>query len=84
MWSHEHDSNILRKQEEGRRVWEDSEVVVAWIKGGDIPFFRANCFCGSPSCQTAVSKSVPRSMQCGLGALAPVTRTSFTMWPPEF
>ena len=42
MWSHEHDSNFLRKQEEGSRVWEDLQVVVRWMKGTSIPFFSAN------------------------------------------
>ena len=42
MWSHEHDSNFLRKQEKGSRVREDLEGVVEWMKGGAIPFFSAS------------------------------------------
>ena len=82
MWSHEHDSNFLTKQEKGDSVWEYPEGVVGWIKGGALPLFRANCFSESQSCQTAVTKSGPHSTQCGQGALAPVTWTSLTMWPP--
>ena len=72
MWSHECDSYSLTKQEKGGRVWEYLEGVVGWMKGGVLPLFSANCFCESQSCQKAVTKSGPHSIQCGLGALAPV------------
>ena len=39
MWSHEHDSNFLRKQEEGSRVWEDPQVVVRWMR--ELPFLSS-------------------------------------------
>ena len=82
MWSHECDSYSLTKQEKGGRVWENPECVVGRMKGGVLPLFSANCFCESRSFQTAVPKSGPHSIQCGLGALAPVTWTSHTIWFP--
>ena len=41
MWSHEHDSNFLTKQEKGGRVWEYPEGVVGWMKGDALPLFSA-------------------------------------------
>ena len=82
MWSHEHDSNFLTKQEKGNRVWEYPEGMVGWMKGGALPLFSANCFCESQKGQMAVTKSGRHRTQCGLGALAPVTWTSPTMLPP--
>src|SRR5574341_2657872 len=82
MWSHERDTYSLTKKEKGGRVWEYLEGVVGRIKRGVPPLFSANCFCESQSCQKAVTKSGPHSIQCGLGALAPVTWTSHTTWLP--
>ena len=58
------------------------EGVVGRMKGGALPLFSANCFCESRSFQKAVSKSGPHSIQCGLGALPPVTWMSHTTWLP--
>ena len=82
MWSHEWDSYSLTKQEKGGRVWESPEGAGGRMKGGVLPLFSANCFCESQSFQMAVPKSGPHSIQCGLGALAPVTWTSHTIWLP--
>ena len=82
MWSHEHDVYSLTKQEKEGRVWEYPEGVVGWMEGHVAPLFSANCFCESQSCQKAVTKSGPHSIQRGLGALAPVTWTSHTIWLP--
>ena len=82
MWSHERDTYSLTKKEKGGRVWEYPEGVVGGMKRGVPPLFSANCFCESQSCQKAVTKSGPHSIQCGLGALAPVTWTSHTTWLP--
>ena len=81
-WSHERDTYSLTKKEKGGRVWEYPEGVVGGMKRGVPPLFSANCFCESQSCQKAVTKSGPHSIQCGLGALAPVTWTSHTTWLP--
>ena len=82
MWSHERDSYSLTKQEKGGRVWEYSEGVVGWMKGGVLPLFSANFFPESQSCQKALTNSGPHSIQCGLGALASVTWTCHTIWLP--
>lgn len=73
MWSPERDTYSLTKQEKGGRVWEYPEGVVGRMKGRVLPLFSANCFCESRSCQRAVTKSGPHSIQGGLGALALVT-----------
>ena len=82
MWSHEHDSNFLRKQEKGSRVWEYLEGVVGWMEECVLPLSSANCFFESQSCQKAVTKSGPHCIQRGLVALAPVTWTSHTIGLP--
>ena len=82
LWSHECDAYSLTKQEKGGRVWEYLEGVVGWMEGLVPPLFSANCFCESQSCQKAVTKPGPHSIQRGLGALAPVTWTSHTIWLP--
>ena len=73
VWSHECDAYSLTKQEKKGRVWEYPEGVVGWIEGRVLPLSVKNCFFESQSCQKAVTKSGPHSIQCGLCALAPVT-----------
>ena len=57
---------------------------MGWMKGGALPLSSANCFCKSQSYQMAVTKSGLDSIQCGLGAIAPVTWTTHTSGFPEF
>ena len=82
MRSHECDAYSLTKHEKGGRVWEYLEGVVGWMEGRVPPLSSANCFFESQSCQKAVTKSGPHSIQCGLGVLAPITWTSHTIWLP--